>query len=122
MELTDIKSLDLDELTEYIVSLGEPKFRAKQLYEWMHVRLVPGYDAPTELTWTENNQNSLVRIPVTRGEGIRVELRSPDTSANPYVVLAICLAAGLDGIKNKITPTKSSNLAMQGLKIAIINE
>lgn len=61
-----------------------------------------------------NNQNSLVRIPVTRGEGIRVELRSPDTSANPYVVLAICLAAGLDGIKNKITPTKSSNLAMQG--------
>ena len=77
-------------------------------------RLVPGYDAPTELTWTENNQNSLVRIPVTRGEGIRVELRSPDTSANPYVVLAICLAAGLDGIKNKITPTKSSNLETKG--------
>ena len=76
-------------------------------------RLVPGYDAPTELTWTENNQNSLVRIPVTRGEGIRVELRSPDASANPYVVLAVCLAAGLDGIKNKITPTKSSNLAAQ---------
>ena len=77
-------------------------------------RLVPGYDAPTELTWTENNQNSLVRIPVTRGEGIRVELRSPDTSANPYVVLSICLAAGLDGIKNKITPTKSSNLETKG--------
>lgn len=76
-------------------------------------RLVPGYDAPTELTWTENNQNSLVRIPVTRGEGIRVELRSPDASANPYVVLAVCLAAGLDGIKNKITPTKLSNLAAQ---------
>ena len=76
-------------------------------------RLVPGYDAPTELTWTENNQNSLVRIPVTRGEGIRVELRSPDASANPYVVLAVCLAAGLDGLKNKITPTKSSNLAAQ---------
>ena len=76
-------------------------------------RLVPGYDAPTELTWTENNQNSLVRIPVTRGEGIRVELRSPDAPANPYVVLAVCLAAGLDGIKNKITPTKSSNLAAQ---------
>ena len=76
-------------------------------------RLVPGYDAPPELTWTENNQNSLVRIPVTRGEGIRVELRSPDASANPYVVLAVCLAAGLDGIKNKITPTKSSNLATQ---------
>ena len=49
MELTDIKSLDLDELTEYIVSLGEPKFGAKQLYEWMHVRLVPGYDEMTNI-------------------------------------------------------------------------
>ena len=49
MELTDIKSLDLDELTEYIVSLGEPKFRAKQLYEWMHVRLVSGYDEMTNI-------------------------------------------------------------------------
>lgn len=44
MELTDIKSLNLDELTEYIISLGEPRFRAKQLYEWMHVKLVSGYD------------------------------------------------------------------------------
>ena len=76
-------------------------------------RLVPGYDAPTELTWTENNQNSLVRIPVIRKDGIRVELRSPDASANPYLVLAVCLAAGLDGIKNKIYPTKSSNCATQ---------
>ena len=76
-------------------------------------RLVPGYDAPTELTWTENNQNSLVRIPVTRRDGIRVELRSPDASANPYLVLAVCLAAGLDGVKNKIYPTKSSNIATQ---------
>ena len=76
-------------------------------------RLVPGYDAPTELTWTENNQNSLVRIPVTRGEGTRVELRSPDASSNPYLVFAVCLAAGLDGIRNKISPTKSSNIATQ---------
>ena len=72
-------------------------------------RLVPGYDAPTELTWTENNQNSLVRIPVTRGEGTRVELRSPDAAANPYLVFAVCLEAGLDGINKKIYPTKSSS-------------
>ena len=67
------------------------------------------------LTWTENNQNSLVQnsmLPEVRE--FSVELRSPDTSANPYVVLAICLAAGLDGIKNKITPTKSSNLETKG--------
>ena len=74
-------------------------------------RLVPGYDAPTELTWTEHNQNSLVRIPVTRGEGTRVELRSPDAASNPYLVLAVCFAAGLDGIRNKISPAKSSNIA-----------
>ena len=76
-------------------------------------RLVPGYDAPTELTWTEHNQNSLVRIPVTRGEGTRVELRSPDAASNPYLVFAVCLAAGLDGIRNKISPAKSSNIANQ---------
>lgn len=75
-------------------------------------RLVPGYEAPTELTWTTNNQNSLVRIPNSRGMETKIELRSPDAAANPYLMLAVCLAAGLDGIKNKIYPTKSSNRAM----------
>ena len=59
-------------------------------------RLVPGYEAPTELTWTKNNQNSLVRIPGSRGMETRIELRSPDAAANPYLVFAVCLAAGLD--------------------------
>lgn len=77
-------------------------------------RLVPGYGAPTELTWTENNQNSLVRIPVRRGEETRVELRSPDAAANPYLVLAVCLAAGMDGIRNKINPEKASNCCSCG--------
>ena len=70
-------------------------------------RLVPGFCAPTELSWTYNNQASLVRIPETRGEERRIELRSPDASANPYLVLAVCLAAGMDGIKNKILPEKA---------------
>lgn len=70
-------------------------------------RLVPGYGAPTELTWTEYNQKSLVRIPKDRGQESRVELRSPDAAANPYLVLSVCLAAGMDGIKNKIMPQKS---------------
>lgn len=72
-------------------------------------RLVPGYEAPTELTWTMNNQNSLVRIPIGRGPVGRIELRSPDAASNPYLVFAVCLAAGLDGIKKKINPTKASN-------------
>lgn len=79
-------------------------------------RLVPGYGAPTELTWTENNQNSLVRIPVGRGEETRIELRSPDAAANPYLVFSVCLAAGMDGIKNKLAPTKSSNCNEAGQK------
>lgn len=72
-------------------------------------RLVPGYEAPTELTWSKSNQNSLVKLQLSRGEGIRIELRSPDASSNPYLVFAACLAAGLDGIKRKLAPAKSSN-------------
>ena len=75
-------------------------------------RLVPGYEAPTELTWTTNNQNSLIRIPGARGEHTGIELRSPDAAANPYLVFACCLAAGLDGIEKKTYPTKSSNRSM----------
>lgn len=72
-------------------------------------RLVPGYKAPTELTWTRNNQNSLVRIPLARKGDTKIELRSPDAASNPYLVFAVCLAAGLDGIHKKISPTESSN-------------
>lgn len=75
-------------------------------------RLVPGYEAPTELTWTKNNQNSLVRISVPRGADTKIELRSPDASSNPYLVFAVCLAAGLDGIQRKLYPTRSSNRSL----------
>ena len=75
-------------------------------------RLVPGFDAPTELTWTRNNQNSLVRIPRVNGADTRIELRSPDAASNPYLVFAVCLAAGLDGIQKKIYPTKASDRSL----------
>ena len=71
-------------------------------------RLVPGYVAPTELTWTRGNQNSLVRIPRMNGEKTSIELRSPDGASNPYLVMAVCLAAGLDGLDQRIYPTKAS--------------
>jgi glutamine synthetase len=67
-------------------------------------RLVPGYEAPVHVSWSGKNRNPLVRIPTRKGESTRVELRSPDPSANPYLVMAVCLAAGLDGIRNKIMP------------------
>mgnify|MGYP002441614974 CR=1 FL=1 len=67
-------------------------------------RLVPGHEAPVYIAWSSVNRSPLIRIPAGRGETTRVELRSPDPAANPYLVLAICLAAGLDGIRGKIEP------------------
>ena len=67
-------------------------------------RLVPGYEAPCYLTWSSSNRSVLIRIPAARGKGTRVELRCPDPTCNPYLEMALCLAAGLDGIKNKLDP------------------
>ena len=67
-------------------------------------RLVPGYEAPCYLAWSASNRSALVRIPAARGNSTRVELRNPDPSCNPYLTLAACLAAGLDGIERKILP------------------
>jgi glutamine synthetase len=67
-------------------------------------RLVPGYEAPCYIAWSAGNRSPLIRIPSGRGEETRIELRSPDPAANPYLTLAVCLAAGLDGIKKQIEP------------------
>ncbi len=62
-------------------------------------RLVPGYEAPTHIAWSERNRSPLVRVPDTRGPATRVELRMPDPSCNPYLALAVMLASGLDGVE-----------------------
>lgn len=67
-------------------------------------RLVPGYNAPVNISWSRKNRTPLMRITSSGEMGPRVALRSPDGSCNPYLVLAGCLAAGMDGIKNKIEP------------------
>jgi glutamine synthetase len=67
-------------------------------------RLVPGYEAPVYLAWSERNRSPLIRIPARRGLGTRLEVRSPDPSCNPYLAMAVMLKAGMDGIKNKIAP------------------
>ena len=67
-------------------------------------RLVPGYEAPCYLAWSASNRSALIRIPAARGQATRVELRCPDPSCNPYLSLAVCLAAGLDGIEKGLTP------------------
>lgn len=70
-------------------------------------RLVPNYEAPAYVAWSTSNRSPLIRIPAGRGSATRLELRCPDPAANPYLTLAVCLAAGLDGIKRKLTPPDS---------------
>ncbi|MED4401873.1 type I glutamate--ammonia ligase [Metabacillus fastidiosus] len=65
-------------------------------------RLVPGYEAPCYVAWSARNRSPLIRIPASRGLSTRVEIRSVDPSANPYLAMAVLLAAGLDGIKNNM--------------------
>lgn len=67
-------------------------------------RLVPGYEAPVYVAWSEANRSCLVRVPAKRGASTRIEVRHPDPMCNPYLALSVMLAAGLDGIKNKIEP------------------
>ena len=70
-------------------------------------RLVPGYEAPVYIAWSASNRSTLIRVPAARSMGTRVELRSPDPACNPYLEMALCLAAGLDGIKKGLMPPES---------------
>ncbi|GEK30291.1 glutamine synthetase [Kurthia zopfii] len=67
-------------------------------------RLVPGYEAPCYVAWSGQNRSPLVRIPASRGLSTRIEVRSVDPAANPYLALAVILEAGLNGVENKLTP------------------
>ncbi len=78
-------------------------------------RLIPGYDAPVYVSWSRINRTPLIRIPAAKGHGTRIELRSPDPACNPYLALALCLAAGLDGISNQLVcppPVNRNNYHM----------
>ena len=86
------------------------------LNQWVnsYKRLVPGYEAPTYLSWAFRNRADLIRIPAYqpgKEEHVRVELRSPDPACNPYLAFACVLAAGLEGVEKGYTlrePSQSS--------------
>src|SRR5437899_4750342 len=88
-------------------------------------RLVPGYEAPTYLTWGRTNRSALIRVPmVSPGksiEGTRVEVRCPDPSSNTYLAFAVMIAAGLDGVEKGLQlsdPVEESLFEMDAATIA----
>jgi len=78
-----------------IAAIGNPTVNS-------YKRLEPGYEAPVNVAWSTHNRSALVRVPPTRGNGTRLELRNPDATANPYLLFAVMIKAGLDGIKNNL--------------------
>jgi glutamine synthetase, type I len=85
-------------------------------------RLVSGFVAPLYINWSTGNKCPLIRVPRAEGAERRIELRSPDPAANPYLVLAVCLAAGMDGIKKQIMPPKKIDESMANLSLQDIKE
>jgi glutamine synthetase len=73
-------------------------------------RLVPGYEAPVYVAWSASNRSALVRIPASRGQSTRCELRCPDPTCNPYLALAMMLNSGLDGVKNNYNPPPTTDV------------
>ena len=71
-------------------------------------RLLPGFSAPVEIGWGKNTTQKVIRIASVKGKDTRIELLSPDSAANPYLALAVCLEAGLEGIRQKLLPADCS--------------
>ena len=67
-------------------------------------RLVPGYEAPVYIAWSDVNRSALIRVPDAAGTSARFEIRSPDPSCNPYLAFAAILKAGLDGLEQETHP------------------
>jgi glutamine synthetase len=79
-----------------ITAVGNPLINS-------YKRLIPGYEAPTVVAFSLANRSPMIRLPKATGNSKRIEVRSPDPSANPYLLFAAILAAGMDGVK-KETP------------------
>lgn len=81
-------------------------------------RLITGFEAPYDITWSCRQKNAMIRIPKMRGEQTTIKLRSPDASANPYLVMALCMAAGMDGIEKGMEPLPEVPLNVKKMSAA----
>ncbi|MBH0228919.1 type I glutamate--ammonia ligase [Halobacillus yeomjeoni] len=79
-------------------------------------RLVPGYEAPVSVAWSHSNRSCMVRVPTTRGNGTRFEVRNPDPTANPYLTLAVLIQAGLEGIEKEMDAGKAESRNLYEVK------
>ncbi len=79
-------------------------------------RLISGDEAPVFITWSCCDRSPMIRVPSIKGKGPRLELRSPDPSANPYLMLACCLAAGLDGVGRGLVPPPATESRLSSAK------
>ncbi len=70
-------------------------------------RLVPGFEAPCYISWSDANRSTMIRIPAARGRATRIEVRSVDSSSNPYLAMSGILASGLDGIRSDLKEVDS---------------
>ncbi len=99
-QLSDIARFFIAGLLKYVKEMNAILNPTVNSYK----RLIPGYEAPTYISWANRNRSALIRIPSKKGKGTRCELRNPDLSGNPYLQFAVMLAAGLKGIEDKIEP------------------
>lgn len=81
-------------------------------------RLVPGFEAPVYVAWSGHNRSPLIRVPQARGLSTRLELRSVDPSANPYLAIGSILVAGLDGLKNELEAPEPVDRNIYGMTLA----
>ncbi|OAA30127.1 glutamine synthetase [Kosmotoga arenicorallina S304] len=101
-ELSDIAVFFIGGILKYASELTAVTNPTVNSYK----RLVPGYEAPVNISWALGNRSAMIRVPSVRGQATRIEIRNPDPTCNPYLALAVILAAGLKGIEEEILPPK----------------
>jgi glutamine synthetase len=99
-QLSDVAHYFIGGLLKYVKEIGAILNPTVNSYK----RLVPGYEAPTYISWANRNRSALIRIPSKREKSTRCELRNPDLSGNPYLQFAVMLAAGWKGVEEKLEP------------------